>query len=36
MLDKLNEIYSGGISAKEATELHRLEKALKAKAESSQ
>jgi hypothetical protein len=35
MLEKLNEIYSGGISAKEAADLHRLEKALKAKAGST-
>ena len=35
MLKQLDEIYSGGISAREATELHRLEKRLRAKAGSS-
>ena len=34
MLEKLNEIYKDGISAREAVELHRIEKALKAKADS--
>ena len=35
MLEKLNEIYKDGISAREATELHRLEKRLKAHAAST-
>ena len=34
MLEKLNEIYGSGITPREATELHRLEKRLKAKAGS--
>lgn len=34
MLEKLNQIYKDGISPREATELHRLEKRLKAKAGS--
>ena len=32
MLEKLNEIYKVGISAREATELHRLEKRLRVRA----
>ena len=32
MLTKLQEIYRDGISAKEAVELHRLEKRLRARA----
>ena len=32
MLDKLGEIYKDGISAREATELHRLEKRLRVRA----
>jgi hypothetical protein len=35
MLEKLGEIYGSGISAREAVELHRLEKVLKAKAAST-
>ena len=35
MLEKLNEIYKDGINAREAVELHRIEKALKAKADST-
>jgi hypothetical protein len=31
MLEKLNEIYGSGITPREATELHRLEKRLKAR-----
>ena len=34
MLEKLNEIYKDGISPREATELHRVEKRLRAKAAS--
>ena len=32
MLKKLDEIYKDGISASEATELHRLEKRLRVRA----
>ena len=32
MLEKLNEIYKDGISAREATELHRLERRLRVRA----
>ena len=32
MLKTLNEIYKDGISAREATELHRLEKRLRVRA----
>ena len=32
MLDKLGEIYKDGISAREAVQLHRIEKVLKARA----
>jgi hypothetical protein len=35
MLDKLREIYKDGVSVPEAVELHRLQKVLKAKAEST-
>ena len=35
MLDKLAEIYGSGISPREAVELHRIEKVLKAKAAST-
>jgi hypothetical protein len=35
MLEKLKEIYKDGINAREAVELHRIEKALKAKADST-
>ena len=35
MLEKLDGIYKDGISAREAVELHRIEKVLKAKAAST-
>ena len=34
MLEKLNEIYKDGITVREAIELHRVEKRLRAKAAS--
>ena len=34
-LEKITEAMAGGMTAKEATELHRLQKALKAKAGST-